>query len=42
MNKEHRIVNDEGVKNKGKFNLEERLISFSVLIIEIAESMPQT
>ena len=41
MNKEHRIVNDEEVKNKGKFNLEERLISFSVLIIEIAESMPQ-
>ena len=35
-------VNDDEVKNEWKFNLEEKLLSFSVLKVEIAESVPQT
>lgn len=39
MNKEQGIMNHEMNKNK-KFDLEERLIEFAVLIIEITENLP--
>ncbi len=42
MNKEPRLTNNEVDKTNSRFDLEERLISFSVLIIEIAESISQT
>jgi four helix bundle protein len=41
MNKEQRIMNDEINKDK-KFDLEERLIEFAVLIIEITEKLNNT
>ena len=39
MNKELRIMNE---KQNRKFDLEERLIDFTVLIIEISESLNNT
>ena len=39
MNKEFRMINE---KQKRKFDLEERLIGFAVLIIEISENLNNT
>ncbi|MCK7523691.1 MAG: hypothetical protein MZV64_41705 [Ignavibacteriales bacterium] len=41
MNKEQGIMNNEINKNK-KFDLEERLIEFAILIIEITENLYNT
>ena len=36
------MMNNEETEKKKRFNLEERLIDFSVLITEIVEAMPNT
>jgi four helix bundle protein len=42
LNKEHRIMNKEESPKIKRFDLEERLIDYSVLITEIVETIPNT
>ena len=42
MNKEHPMMNNEVSTKTRRFDLEERLIDYSVLIAEIVETMPNT